>query len=200
MKRVCLGNAWNKSFGDMPTILEVVAVFFTGLSVWLTVKNDIRLWPTGIIGVLAFLILFIQNRLYSDAILQVIFLIQSVGGWMMWHVETNRKVTRHMIHPLFLFLMIVVTIICSLVVGQLMTHTNAALPYWDASILIGSIIAQTLLMFSAYENWYFWIAVNLISIGVYFYKGLYLTGAEYIVFLGMCIQGVRTWRKELVHV
>jgi nicotinamide mononucleotide transporter len=180
-----------------PTILEVIAVGFSMLSVWFTVRKSILMWPTGIVGVIAFFFLFRDAKLYSDMLLQVPFLILNIGGWLYWNGAARIEKPIVKIDEGILFA-IVGAFVLSLGVGTSMAeHTNAALPYWDASILVFSVVAQTFLMLRVFEHWYLWIIVDIISIGVYISRGLYLTAFEYVIFLGLCIMGSITWRKEL---
>jgi len=180
-----------------PTILEVIAVGFSMLSVWFTVRKNILMWPTGIVGVIAFFFLFNQARLYSDMMLQVPFLILNIGGWLYWNgaAQINKR-----IHSIDMGIVFAIGggILLTVGLGDIMArNTTAALPYWDASILVFSLLAQTFLMLRVFEHWYLWIIVDIISIGVYISRGLYLTAAEYMIFLILCIVGIVEWRKEL---
>lgn len=180
----------------MPTILEIIAVTFSMLSVWYTVKKNMLMWPTGIVGIVAFFFVFTDARLYSDALLQVIFLMLNLGGWLVWRVEERmERAIYHLDHRVWILL--VLGVVLSMGVGNVMkAQTLAALPHWDAAILVFSVMAQVLLMLRTFEHWYFWIIVNVISIFVYFSRGLYLTSAEYCVFLILSIIGLYTWEKE----
>jgi nicotinamide mononucleotide transporter len=155
------------------------------------------MWPTGVVGVVAFFFLFKSARLYSDMMLQVPFLILNIGGWLYW------KDAVHIDKPIYLigrdiWFAIAGAVLLTFAFGSVMkAHTTTTIPYWDASILVFSLIAQTYLMLRIFEHWYLWIIVDIISIGVYLSKGLYLTAVEYVVFLILCIVGVIAWRKEV---
>ena len=83
-----------------------------------------------------------------------------------------------------------------LALGTVMArHTDAALPYWDAGTTCFSLVAQTLLARKYLENWLVWIGVDVVSIGVYAAKGLYVTTGLYAVFLGMAVWGFLAWRR-----
>jgi nicotinamide mononucleotide transporter len=74
---------------------------------------------------------------------------------------------------------------------------NAALPYWDAAIAVLSLIAQYLLARKVLENWMIWIAVDILALGVYTAKGLYLTTGLYGVYLVLATFGLIAWLKSL---
>jgi nicotinamide mononucleotide transporter PnuC len=85
--------------------------------------------------------------------------------------------------------------VASFVAGlALHRYTNAALPYWDATIAVLSLLAQYLLARKVLENWLIWIAVDVLAIGVYLAKQLYVTSGLYAVFLCMAVAGFFAWR------
>ncbi|EKD81174.1 MAG: hypothetical protein ACD_39C01929G0001, partial [uncultured bacterium] len=77
------------------------------------------------------------------------------------------------------------------------TRTDASFPYPDAFTTIFSLTAQWLMSLKKLESWYFWIAVDVVAIGVYYAKGLYLTTGLYSLFLVMAVIGLLKWRKSL---
>lgn len=183
----------------MPTILEVVAVLFTMLSVVLTIYKDIWLWPTGIVGILAFLVVFGQAHLYSDATLQVIFLGQSLYGWYYWK-HPKKYATDVPVTFLDDAQKAVIGAACLgaiLGVGFVLKRfTDDPMPFLDASVGVLSVAAQWLLMRKVFENWHVWIMVNVISVYVYFSKGLNLTAIEYVIFFALAIVGYGQWKHD----
>jgi nicotinamide mononucleotide transporter len=83
------------------------------------------------------------------------------------------------------------------VLTVVLTRAGDIAPFWDALTTALSLAAQWLLNLKQFENWYFWIAADVIYIPLYFVKVLYLTGIVYVIFLGLCFTGVRAWRREL---
>ncbi|MBI1189926.1 MAG: nicotinamide riboside transporter PnuC [Tepidisphaera sp.] len=178
------------------TWTEAIAAATGLLSVWLTVRQNLWLWPTGIISVLLYTWVFAGAKLYSDAGLQVVYLVVSIYGWAHWAKggprESGLPVTT--LSPS-------ARAVCGLGVlagaaglGTLMAHyTDAALPYPDALVTSASIAAQWLLARKKLENWWLWIGVDVLGIGVFVYKGLSLTAGLYAVFLVMAILGLREW-------
>lgn len=86
---------------------------------------------------------------------------------------------------------------CVLLIGFLFSKfTDAALPYLDSTASGMSVVAQLLMMRKKLEHWYLWITVDVLSVGIYLYKEVYLTAGLYFVFMLLCIQGLVGWRKE----
>ena len=182
------------------TPIEIVGAAFGLLSVYLTVRQHVWLWPTGIISVVAYAWLFYDIKLYADALLQVFFFVTSVQGWYYWlYGGSNRSEPPITTLTLRQIVALGAGLVAAIIgIGYLFaTYTDAHIPFWDATISGGSVLAQILLMRKKFENWHLWIAVDVLSIGVYTYKGVYLTAGLYVVFLAMAIAGLLAWRRTL---
>jgi nicotinamide mononucleotide transporter len=179
--------------------LELTGVLFGLLSVYFSVKQNIWTWPTGIVSVSAFGILFFEIKLYADMCLQLFFLWSCMQGWYFWlHGGEHRTELKISLLTLKQRVLISLGVIaCVLLIGYLFhTFTDAALPYLDSTASGMSVVAQLLMMRKKLEHWYLWIAVDVLSIGIYLYKEIPLTAGLYFVFLLLCIKGVMEWRKE----
>lgn len=180
--------------------IEVVAVVFGLLCVWLCVKENIWCWPTGLVQVSLYVIIFYQAKLYSDTILNVIYVGVQFYGWYHWlHGGRDRgELAVSRLSAPALNGWIVVTVVGTALWGYGMASlTDAAVPYWDAFTTVASLVAQWLMARKRVENWAFWIAVDVVAVGVYLYKGLHLTAGLYFVFLIMCIEGWRAWNRTV---
>jgi nicotinamide mononucleotide transporter len=182
--------------------LESIATFFGILCVWFTIRQNIWCWPTGLLQVVLFIFVFYYAKLYSDLILHMIYVIMQIYGWYHWlHGGTNDQilnVSSQSARQTFLWIALAVT--GAFVWGHFMaTHTDAAAPYADAFVVVTSLIAQWLMARKKIESWFFWITVDVVAIGVYLYKSLYVTTCLYTVFLFMAISGYFVWRKYLIH-
>ena len=180
--------------------LELIATAFGVACVWLAVKRSIWTWPTGLVMVSLYIVIFGRAKLYSDMGLQVIYVGLQLYGWWHWlhggrDGESELPVGR--LGSQALAGWIAVSVAGTAVLGWIMaTRTDAALPYPDAFTTVTSLVAQWLMARKALENWSFWIAVDVVAIGVYLAKGLYPTAILYAVFLGMCVVGYREWRES----
>lgn len=182
-------------------MLEKIAVAFGLANVYLTVRQNIWCWPVGVVMVSLYIYIFFGAKLYSDAGLNVFFLVMQFYGWYHWtrggveHSTSLAAVTR-LTGKEWLWTAAGVTT-GTLVLGTVMhRYTDAAAPYPDAFTTILSVIAQFFLTRKILENWTLWIVADLVYIGVYTYKALYWTAGLYVVFLMLCIQGYREWRHS----
>jgi nicotinamide mononucleotide transporter len=178
--------------------IEVVAVVATLASVWLSVRRNILTWPTGIVGVSAYFVVFLRERLYADMALQVLFFVQCSYGWWAWHGSEQRAEAR--IRTLSVRGRVLVALgvgAAALIAGTLLgRYTDASAPYWDAAASVLSITANQLLARRLLENWVLWIIADALYVGIFGWKGLYLSAALYMLFLGMVIAGLRRWARE----
>ena len=142
-------------------MLEIIAVIFTLVCVYLTTQNKISSWPIGIIGVILYAIIFFQVQLYAEVILQLIFLLQSLYGWYNW-IHLKNKPSAEITETGFFQLMNYFFLIIALTGTMnylLATYTNAALPLVDSFAASISLVANWLLAKRKIENWYLWIFV-----------------------------------------
>jgi len=180
--------------------LEIVAVVFGLLCVVLTVKLSVWCWPAGLIQVTLYIAIFIDARLYSDVGLHVIYVGLNVYGWWRWAVGrpvgSPLPVRRADRGPAVAWL--AAAAVATAALGYSMqTYTDADLPYWDAAIAVFSLVAQYAMTGKVLESWLVWVAVDVLAIGVYASKGLYLTAGLYGVFLGLAVTGYFVWRRSL---
>ena len=179
--------------------IEVVAVIFGLVCVWLTVRENVWCWPTGLVMVVLYIVIFFRAKLYSDMGLQVIYVVMQVYGWHNWlrggKGKTELRVSRISRRGAVFWVSIGLAGTGSL--GFVMsTWTDASLPHWDAATTVLSLIAQWLMAKKILESWVFWIVVDVLCVGVYTYKALHLTAGLYAVFLGLATAGLIAWRKS----
>jgi nicotinamide mononucleotide transporter len=178
---------------------EIVGTVFGLLSVWLCVRKSIWCWPTGLINVVLFLVMFYEVKLYPELITYGAFFVLGVYGWWEWSQPDDRAELPVIRTP---FRVSVVLIVMALVWAPLQgyafhRYSDAALPYWDSSITVLSLLAQWMMARKYVENWLLWIAVDLLGVGVYQARGLYLTAALYAVFLVLATYGLIAWSRTL---
>lgn len=181
------------------TGIEALAVLFGLLCVWFSIRQNIWCWPTGLIQVTLYIYIFYDVKLYSDLILQVIYVVLQLYGWHHWlHGGENRdELLLSRLGYRHLALWVAAAFAGTGVWGWVMaTYTDASVPYWDAFTTVASLIAQWLMIKKKVESWYFWIVVDIVAIGVYAYKSLLLTSGLYMVFLVMATAGLVTWRND----
>ncbi len=180
-------------------IIEIIAVSFTLLSVILTIKKSIWCWPVGIIGIIVYFYLMVHVKLYADAGLQAFFFIQSVYGWYLWSNRKQKnefKVTRLSMYNTIIVILILAlgTLVCGYILHM---YTNASITFIDSFLSIGSIIATQLLTKKKLESWILWMILDIIYVGVFFYKDLTLSSLLYAIFFILAIQGYKSWMKSM---
>jgi nicotinamide mononucleotide transporter len=174
--------------------------FVTGaVGVWLTVRANLWNFPVGLANNLFFLVLFWAARLYADASLQIVYLAFGIFGWWEWLHGGTRRSRRIMgnARPWVIWSLLAAIVPVTWLLTVVLTRAADIAPFWDALTTALSLAAQWLLNLKLFENWFFWIAADVIYIPLYFVKVLYLTGVVYVIFLALCLAGVRAWRREL---
>lgn len=179
---------------------EIAGVIFGIIAVWLTTRQNVWCWPTGLVNVGLFIIVFYQARLYADMGLQVVYVLLCLYGWYEWlHGGQNAsplqvsKASGAALGGGFIAGVAFLALLGTL----LRKTTNADLPYLDSSLTSFSLVAQFYQTRKWIENWILWIAVDVIYVGMYIYKRLYPTAGLYAVFLILATIGYVEWRKSL---
>ncbi|MEI6043828.1 MAG: nicotinamide riboside transporter PnuC [Chloroflexota bacterium] len=195
---VLVVGAWQQF---LPLSLTEVFGFITGaLCVWLTVKQNIWTWPTSIANNIFFIVLFLQAQLYADMSLQVVYIVLEVLGWYRWLHGGNNSSRLSVSKASAQTLAILGLLLIGITFGMtlFLESVNDSAPFLDGLTTVMSLIAQYMLTRKLIENWYIWIAADVIYIGLYAAKGLYLTSGLYFLFLCMCLAGLWSWRKDLL--
>ena len=180
--------------------LEIVAALFGVISVFLSVRQNIWSWPTAIVNVGLYIIVFYGSKLYSDTGLQVVYVVLNAYGWYHWLYggknRTELPVTRTRA-PVAAVLVALVAAGTAIIGTFLSRNTDAALPWVDAMTTSVSLAAQWMMTRKLLENWIIWVAVDVVYIAMYIYKSLYVTSGLYLVFLILSAMGFVEWRRSL---
>ena len=207
------------------SIWEIIGTVLGVIGVWLMIRQNLWGWPVGLVQVAVYAWVFFDAKLYSDTLLQVFFFVIQAYGW--WHWLKGDGARAPVLHrpgdgetPPATDLrsgvaapptLPVTRLSCAAIAGWLalgavltagwgtFMHrtTDAALPWWDAFILVFSLIAQWLQARKNLECWAGWVIVNTVAIGVYWAKDLRLTSGLYLIFWGMALWGWRAWRQSM---
>lgn len=179
------------------TITETIAVILGLANIILLVRRSLWNYPFGIAMVSLYGLIFFEQKLYSDALLQLFFLALNIYGWLNWsRTRTDAGVPVRWLGPRAFLLWAGVGIAASLGWGLVMHwQTDAAAPYWDASVAMLSVLAQLLLARRYIDNWIWWIIVDCLAIPLYWTRGLHLTAGLYVVFLALSAAGLVEWMR-----
>jgi nicotinamide mononucleotide transporter len=178
-------------------ITEVLGFITGAAAVWLTVKENVWNWPVGIANSAFYVVVFFHARLYADSSLNILYVVLGFLGWYWWlkggehrsvlHVSRASKVSAGVLAA------IGVVATAGMTVFLASVHDSA--PFLDALTTVLSLIAEYMLARKLLENWWVWITADVIYIGLYSYRSLYLTAILYALFLAMCIAGFVRWRR-----
>lgn len=179
--------------------LEIIAVIFGLLSVWFAKKENILVFPTGIVSVLIYVYICFFAKLYADMGINFVYFVMSIYGWYMWSRKDEKKkvlpisfcsVKEHIINiVMFVFFFIVLSYV-------LKNYTDSNVPIWDSLTTAIFIVGMWLMALKKIENWIVWIIGDIISIPLYFYKGLVFTSLQFTIFLIIAVLGYIEWKKK----
>jgi nicotinamide mononucleotide transporter len=185
------------AFGAPTTWAEVLG-FATGLlNVALLIRQHILNWPLGILNVLLLMVVFWSAGLYADAGLQIVYVLLGLYGWWAWLYGGERRsplVVRSTTAPEWLALAVAGVLLTAGLWLFLDRLTESTVPFFDAVTTALSLLATYGQTRKLVENWWLWIAADLIYIPLYGYKDLWLTAILYVAFLALCVAGLRAWR------
>jgi nicotinamide mononucleotide transporter len=207
--------------------LEFIAALFGVISVFFAKKENILVFPSGIISTGLYVYLLSQWNLYGDLIINIYYTLMSIYGWYMWsriiddeenHIPISRSDLTDKLKAFGIFLFTSVFVIVVYRYYDVMpdlslkdsvfyaldnltsgdlTAFRSATPYLDTFTTGVFFAAMWLMANKKIENWTFWILGNIVSIPLYFVKGYGFTGIQYIIFLILAVQGYRAWKAKI---
>ena len=187
------------AWGVPVTWLEIVAF---ALSVWMVgceMRVHVLAWPLAMASSLLYSLLFVDGRLYGEGSLQLFFVAMSAWGWWQWkrgHDAAGHALVVHGLARATAWRVAAASAVGWPLVGWLLHRfTDSDVPFLDALPTVGSVTGTFLLGRKYIENWPTWIAVNAFSVGLFAYKGLWLTVILYALFAVLSVAGWRTWKK-----
>jgi nicotinamide mononucleotide transporter len=186
-------------WGAPVTWLEIAAFAMAVAMVVLNMRVDPRAWPLAIASSLLYFALFWNSRLYGDASLQIVFAAVSLWGWRQWlrgvqpdgHALRVRRLGARGRGAALLAL----ALAWPATGAFLARFTDTDVPWWDAFPTAASLVGQWLLGRKYVENWPTWLVVNVVAVGLFAYKGLWLTVILYALFVAMSVAGWRAWHR-----
>ena len=189
-------------YASIDVVLEITGVLFGLLSVWYAKKNNIWVYPTGMISTSIFVYLLFKWALLGDMIINAYYFIMSAYGWYYWSkreeqvvvppiTSTNKKEFKTAL------LLFVASLLFVIWIYQVFDKWKDWTAYVDTLTTAIFFVGMGLMARRKIEHWLFWILGDIISIPLYFYKGLTLTSLQYVIFTLIAIYGYRSWKKIL---
>jgi nicotinamide mononucleotide transporter len=188
-------------WGSPATWLEIVAFFVAIAMVLCNFRVNPWGWPLAIISSLLYALLFADAKLYGEAGLQFVFIAVALWGWWQWLRGTGADGAALAVHRLTTrgrAIALALTLAAWPLLGLLLDRaTDSDVPYLDALPTVASVTGQILLGRKLIENWLVWLAVNIVSVGLFAFKGLWLTVVLYALFALLSLVGWRAWQQRL---
>ena len=188
-------------YAPVDIALEIIGVVFGFLSVWYAKRNLILVFPTGLISTAIFVYLLLKWELLGDMMINAYYFAMSIYGWYVWTRKSNDSVT-----PItrttsnekrVSTLIFIATLAFVYIVYQTADKWTSWTAYVDTLTTAVFFVGMWLMARRKIENWIFWIVGDVISIPLYFYKGLTFTSFQYLIFTLVAIYGYLAWKKIL---
>ena len=180
--------------------LEFAAVLTSVIGIWLSTRRKLSSWPVILVSCILYALVFRREKLYSDMLLQFVYFAFALYGWWHWRrgVKEEGTVRVERLSGRGLAVGVVVGAVGSFLLGFWMArYTDAALPHIDAALTSFSLVAQWWSTRKHIANWWLWIVVDALEIGVFLYKRLYLTSVLFAFLIFLAVLGLRAWNKAL---
>jgi len=193
-----------KNYSNLHIFLELTGILFGISSVFFAKKNNILVYPTGIISTLIFVYLLYKWELYGDLLVNIYYTIMSVYGWYLWGLQKNNtdeypisKTTKkeYFTAVLFFFTTIAIVIAIYIFFNKFTSWTA----YVDALTTGLFFVGMWLMAKRKIENWIIWVVADFISVPLYFYKGYTFTSIQFIIFTVIAYIAYLEWKKNLTN-
>lgn len=181
------------------TWFEAVAVVFGIASVFYSMREHIWVYPTGIISTLIYVWICFQYKLYADMGINAYYFSMSIFGWYVWtHPKKGEKILPvTWLKPSGWAISIGIFLASYLILYLVLSRfTDSDVPYWDSFTTASAFVGMWLMAKKKVENWIAWIITDLVSVPLYFYKGLILTSFQFLFFTILAFLGLFAWIKS----
>jgi nicotinamide mononucleotide transporter len=189
------------------TLLEFIAVFAGIISVWFSRKENIWVYPTGLVNTIIYIYLSFKFDLIGEASVNFYYTVMSIYGWWMWarKGQGEKPIVRiafsdknEWIQEGIFFLFFYVTLF--FIITYLKPQFPGAIPWADALASATAFTGMWLMARKKVESWWWWIITNIASIPLYYVKGLAFTSVYYVVLLVMAVFGLLEWRRRAIAI
>lgn len=187
-----LFTAW----GYEVSILEFIAALTSFIGVWLGTTGRRITWPWWALSSALYGVFFYQVDLFASAVLQIVFIVAAVYGWKDW--APTGAVPGNMSNRIRGYV-VIGTVVSVAVLTPVLTNIGAAATWSDAFLLIGSLVAQVMMVYEKYESWVIWFIVDLVGTIEYALLGYWFTAVLYALFTVIAIIGWKRWRDSLSY-
>lgn len=183
---------------------ELIAVAMAVAYVILAIRQSLWCWPAAVISASIYTVLFFQGRLYMETLLQVFYVVMAVYGYWSWrfsravkHAQTNQLPISSKPWQWHLQWGLALLPLSLAIAWLLQRYTNADFAYLDSITTVFSFFATFLVARKLLENWLYWIVIDLLYVGLFWFKGFHATSILFAVYTVMATVGYFKWRHAL---
>lgn len=202
--------AWSQLFTSplelFAVLTGIACVFLITVSVRIPVRvgrhvvtvDHVANWPIGILTSAAYVYIFWHSRLYLNSVLQVFYVGSGFLGWYWWlrgGAQAQRLPIRRISAGLVALTMAAIAVGTAVMTVVMRDHTDSAAPLWDALVVCLSLAAQLVMTRKFFEHWWLWLSVDAVGIVLIASQDLLLTSLLYVIYAGLCVRGLVTWRR-----
>lgn len=187
---------------ELKLVLQIVGTLLGLIYLWLEYKANIWVWIIGAIMPLVHGILYLESGIYADAAMQLYYVAAGVYGLIVWKRKPRKSgdgVIRHTPRGWIVPLVAVYALLHVALYYILMEFTDSRVPLFDSMSTALSIVAMWMLSRKLVEQWLVWLVVDMISVGLYIYKGIPITALLYTLYCVLAVLGYLRWRKMANH-
>lgn len=181
--------------------MEWVAFITNVICVYLIVREKDVNWPIGVLGSVALLNVFWEQKLYAQVGLQIFYVIECLYGWWMWtrrdHCSGMKLIRIGKTKLRTAGFLIIAGVLGMVILYPIFRITEDPAPFWDSLITVASLVAEYMLCIKLYEAWGVYFVADLVSLIVLVCLGMWITLGTYGLFTVLCIMGIIAWRKTL---
>ena len=184
---------------DWKLLLQIVGAALGLFYLWLEYRADIRLWIVGLAMPIVHGVLYYRAGLYADCSMQAYYVLAGIYGWLVWRNAPKKQISAavvaHTPGKWIPALAVVYATLHGAIYWVLVRFTDSAVPFWDSLTTALCIVAYWMLSRKWVEQWLVWLAVDVITVGLYLYKGIPITAGLYILYSALAVAGYMRWRR-----
>lgn len=187
---------------ELKLVLQIVGTLLGLLYLWLEYKANIWLWIVGAIMPVVHGVLYLNSGIYADAAMQLYYVVAGVYGLCVWLRGTKRA---ERVVPIqhtpskWIFPLVTVYVVLHVAMYYVLSEfTDSRVPFFDSMSTALSIVAMWMLSRKLVEQWLVWLVVDMISVGLYLYKGIPITAMLYTLYCALAVAGYMRWRKQVL--
>lgn len=183
---------------ELKLLLQIVGTLLGLLYLWLEYKANIWVWIVGAIMPLVHGLLYLTSGIYADAAMQLYYVAAGIYGLVVWRRAPRRSgdgVIKHTPRDWYLNLVVAYAFFHAELYIFLVEFTDSTVPFFDSMSTSLCMVAMWMLSRKLVEQWLVWLVVDMISVGLYLYKGLPITAALYMFYCVLAVLGYLRWRR-----